>query len=642
MQSLLTRVGRASNCGCNTCIGVAKAAVRRSATGAEVKVPLRNAFTRLYTTIFATAAIVDATYKDDRRKDLEEQISEAKDAVARLQLQNTAAEVPLSAAESVPHDEGSYGGAMPLEPTETQPSLIASAELKRAPNSRLFDYYAGEHWAVFNGTNTRRTLRALKNTDYRMLEQCLRVSLKREKSPVPGSCLDEWAFNITQLVDYLLLEHDRISALQSEPPARSPLREAIDRLQSTGYPNIKSPNYGCMSTGEFPARLSKRMVRDINAAATDAPGTIERICYNLLTSQQPLTIHTYNTMIVHLNKAGHHKIAQCIIKSHFSHFKQHHSQTEAVVLNHDRKFGNYAAALRNVSIILKNSTMYFSRGGEYVLDSMVRALGGFRNTKNAVIVFCHGLATGLIIGPQGLYQLIARCIWKLDRALVLRLVRAFVDYPEQFEWMLTAEPAAQSILLHQMGYLLDVANLWRNQAIVNPGLDVNGIDRGGFRRFRITIALCSVERQLNQIDRVTRRIENTLAAVGGPQYDGMSRADAMEHVSMKASQVAEDYDFHMEAADPGTWVRRDFKVLESAETERRPRRVWTARDYETARAKLRVAMVMREVTDRRGELADYSLQLDGLDPKGVLPQGWKQELLDAGKVVRDPATAGLG
>src|SRR5690606_2239933 len=95
MQSFLTRAGRARNCRCNTCVGVAKTIVRRSTTGSEVKVSYRHAFTTLYTSIFATAAVVDAKYKDDRRKHLEDQINEAKDAVARLQLQNAAAELEV-------------------------------------------------------------------------------------------------------------------------------------------------------------------------------------------------------------------------------------------------------------------------------------------------------------------------------------------------------------------------------------------------------------------------------------------------------------------------------------------------------------------------------------------------------------------
>lgn len=643
MQSFLTRAGRARICRCNTCAGVAKTIIRRSTTGAEVKVSYRHAFTTLYTSIFATAAFVDAKFKDDRRKDLENQISEAKDAVARLQLQNAAAEVEVqpSIIERVANEGRDYGDSPILERADVRPSLIAPSNEPKTPTTRIFEQHGGEHWDVFHESNFRQSLRGLKRSDYRVLEQWLKASVEDGEVVVSGTKPEEWTFNVTQLVDYLLLEHDRRASQKALPPARTPLREAIDRLKAVGYPEFRWPSHDPTAFSVSRTRLSKRMARDI-AADKDALGTIERICYNLLTSQYPLTIHTYNTLIVHLNKAGHHKIAQCILQSHFAHFSQHHAQSQAVVLNHDREFGNYAAIHRNVSVILQNSSVYFSRGGNYLLDSMVRAYAGFCNMTDAILVFCHGLSVGLTIGPQALFQLIGLCIWRLDRAHAAELIRAFTDYPEQFEYMLTAEPTAQSILLHQMSYLLDVTGLWRHPSKLGPELKTYGLDPEKFRRFRMTIRICNIQRQFNHTARMTRRLEQILSTLETPKYKRMRRADAVRLVMGKAAQAAEDFDFHMEAAMPASWVDKDFKALKPIHAPRQRRRVWTEEDHETARASLRLAVLSKEVEDGGRRVADCSLELLEMNSEGGLEQRLQGEALYVPEAGRGQVAEAMG
>lgn len=640
MQSFLTRAGRARICRCNTCTGVAKTIIRRSTTGAEVKVSYRHAFTTLYTSIFATAAVVDAKFKDDRRKELDDQINEARDAVARLQLQNAAAEVEVqpSIIEKVTNEGRSYGDSPILERAEVRPSLIASPNEPKTPTTRIFEEHGGKHWDVFHEANFRRSLRGLKRSDYRILEQWLKATEGDGEVVVSGAQPEEWTFNVTQLVDYLLLEHDRRAAREGVALTRTPLREAIDRLKVVGYPEFRWPNQDPAAFNDSRTRLSKRMARDVTADK-DVLGTIERICYNLLTSQYPLTIHTYNTLIVHLNKAGHHKIAQCILQSHFMHFSQHHAQSQAVVLNHDREFGNYAGIHRNVSVILQNSSAYFSRGGNYLLDSIVRAYAGFCNMKDAVLIFCHGLSAGLTIGPQALFQLIGLCIWRLDRELAVDLVRAFTDHPEQFEYMLTAEPTAQSILLHQMNYLLDVTGLWRHPSKLGPELKAYGLDPERFRRFRITIKICSMERQYNHVARMTRRLEQIISTLETPKYKRMPRADAVRLVTEKAAQAAEDFNSHMEAAMPSSWVDKDFKALTPMHARRRRRRVWTESDHGTARAGLRLAVLSKEVEEGGRRVTDCSLELLEMNSGAGPEQRLQGEALYAPEAGRQVAEA---
>ena len=647
MQSLLTRAGRAHSCGCNTCFGLPKTIIRRSTTGAEVKVSYRHAFTTLYTSIFATAAVVDAKYKDDRRKHLEDQISEAKNAVARLQLQNAVAEAEVqpSALASVAHNGTADEGPTILDRAEIQPSLIAPPDKQESPNARIFEQYGGRHWDIFHPSKTERTLRALTTSDYRILERMLYATAEQDEPLISGRKPAHSAAYITRLVQFLLAEHDRMVALRNHPHLRSPLRETIDRLMSTGYPNISLARDDPMARKNLSFRLSKRMARDIHDATT-ACGIIERICYNLLTSQQPLTSHTFNTMIVYLSKFGRNNIAQCIIRCHFEQFRKHHPESEAVILNHDREFGNYAAAYRNVNVILNKYSTYLlpTRTGEAVLDSAVRAFAGFRNIKDAAVVLCHGLSLGITIGAQALLQLIGLSIWELDRSVALKLVRAFTDYPREFELMLTAEPGSYSVLLHQMDYLLDVAGLWRDPSKMRAQLEKYNLDPERFRRFRMMIAVHNIQQQLDQVERTVRRIERIIyRGVRTRQSKGISKADMVKRIAKEGTRAAADFDFHMEAAMPAMWLTNHIKTSNPINASQWRRRVWTARDHKRARANLRLAVLSKEVEDGAKQLANCSLEVREMDGNGVLRQEQPNELLDVGNIAREPVAAiGLG
>src|SRR5690349_21076475 len=84
MQTLLSRAGKAPRSGCKTCSNAIDTLGRR-ATSVRRKPTFTELFTACYSSVFATAAVVDAVRKDDRRKELDRQIEEVRKELADLQ-----------------------------------------------------------------------------------------------------------------------------------------------------------------------------------------------------------------------------------------------------------------------------------------------------------------------------------------------------------------------------------------------------------------------------------------------------------------------------------------------------------------------------------------------------------------------------
>src|SRR5579862_2032461 len=83
MQTIWSRAKPTpSSCRCTSCISVAAAIARRATTSAtRRRLKVGDTFTAFYSAIFATAALVDAKIKEDRRNGLDRMIQEAREDV---------------------------------------------------------------------------------------------------------------------------------------------------------------------------------------------------------------------------------------------------------------------------------------------------------------------------------------------------------------------------------------------------------------------------------------------------------------------------------------------------------------------------------------------------------------------------------
>src|SRR4051794_7375173 len=80
MQVLWSRVAQTrSSCHCRSCLNAATTIARRATTAASRRgLKVGDLFTACYSAVLATAAVADARVKDDRRKEWDRLIAEAK------------------------------------------------------------------------------------------------------------------------------------------------------------------------------------------------------------------------------------------------------------------------------------------------------------------------------------------------------------------------------------------------------------------------------------------------------------------------------------------------------------------------------------------------------------------------------------
>ncbi|CAI4212559.1 unnamed protein product [Parascedosporium putredinis] len=617
MQRFLTRAGKARGSRYNQLAG--GAGVPRAPNSWPVNA--RNAFTTLYTSVLATAAVVDAKRKDDRAKLLDSEIDQAKEAVARLRLENAEAEArlfPEIFGATIQADGGSRSlGRHKPRPTRTTPRLSADPTSTKMGvyEAQIWEWMGGQCWDVFHPQNYKRTLVKLNTTDHQSIQDWLdaTASSDREDKLMTVARPEEYESSVMGLVNTLLIEHDRMrwkKAKESEP--KSPLRIAIDRLLVRGLPNIWWDNRDLNALRWGRTELSARFRRDV--VGHDRLGTIERICYSLLTSLYPVTMHSYNTLIVQLTKAGHGRLAGCVTRAHFAHFRYHHPQSAAAVLYHDKEVFNHAGVSRKVNVIFRRLDSYLARGGCRLLEAMVGAYAGIGNLTDAVVVLCHGITLGLCVRSKELIKLIGQCIWNLDRSLAAMLIRSFTDNQEILKAVLESDPALKPVLLHQINYLLDVSNLWQQPASLAKRLREYNINPERFGRLRKALAILGVERELQQASQKLRQIEKSLGMQSQSPLAIPQDATLARRID-EALKIANKPSAHLRAAMPAAWAPRISPKDEEADrsfeagydptheiihghrrvSRKETPRVWDAEDYRAARMDLRIVALAKQV-----------------------------------------------
>lgn len=161
MQLLWSRAGQARHCGCKACSqaleGVGRRATTKVARRYRSPTSFTDFFTACYTSVFASAAIVDAIRKEDRRKELDQQLDEARrDLDALRQSTDSPAstdEVPVHSISTRP------------EPSETSISRYLADMRQAGEATTAFDSHLEAHQNDHQARSVvRRGLAALQQS----------------------------------------------------------------------------------------------------------------------------------------------------------------------------------------------------------------------------------------------------------------------------------------------------------------------------------------------------------------------------------------------------------------------------------------------------------------------------------------------
>lgn len=93
MQALWSRTGLSHRCACRACEQVLGAGRRATTKASRRKATFAEAFTALYSSVLATAAVVDAVRKEDRKVKVDAELEEVRNELSELRAKRALREL---------------------------------------------------------------------------------------------------------------------------------------------------------------------------------------------------------------------------------------------------------------------------------------------------------------------------------------------------------------------------------------------------------------------------------------------------------------------------------------------------------------------------------------------------------------------
>lgn len=448
MQVLWSRAAPTRSCHCSSCLQAATTIARRTTTAASRRqLKFGDLFTACYSTILATAAVADAKVKEERRREWDRLIAEAK--------------------------------GLPIEKKEEAHEPENAKERTRNPTPAVWD---GTCWTTAAPVKDARWTKQLKILDSH-LKQSLAEPAKRlwkQSAAVEEDWDDDddpegillprepknqlqvymMEHNIAKLVARLLLHSKVKSATRSSTATAGRLQfsaqmeEMTRRIEALQRGDTRLPLYSFhdpASVKKERAELHNSLVAlysrtSVNGSNIDV--MIAKICYNLLVSTAPPNITTYNILIDCFTRLKEYELGDLVVESFLleSRYKPNPA-TIRLILHHFAEKGDSIGfrrivrrmrgvdqdmrvkrrALSNLQLsevqswALKNKVVH--RNGQLVqkmprnatiFDSLIQGCLTLTDVRSAIRYFRAALREGYEVKSRTLFQIVEACLQQLD------------------------------------------------------------------------------------------------------------------------------------------------------------------------------------------------------------------------------------
>ena len=293
MKSIWSKVGQAHHCGCHACKTAVHGAGRRVTTASRRKVTFAEIFTAAYSSVFASAAVVDAIHKDDRRKDLDRQLDEARRDLAELKERNrtipehdqTHDSVESSIANLTSDQMNELWSTLRLFYTHRpyykeihKPATLRDSELRQKLQR--------EHYGCPDSNSVKTTRRS----DLERLQQAMLIeesdSSIQQTDPRGQEQMEHLTRGMAGLVGNMMY---RVGAKADEFSMPSPSFDAAHKLLEEGYPHYSFPQVDPESARENVKNLNRANRSIINDKRIRMKEKVGKVCCNLLLSRFPLS-----------------------------------------------------------------------------------------------------------------------------------------------------------------------------------------------------------------------------------------------------------------------------------------------------------------------------------------------------------------
>ncbi|KAI2610669.1 uncharacterized protein GGS25DRAFT_513201 [Hypoxylon fragiforme] len=432
MNSLWSRAVQAqSSCRCRLCHHSGHSIIRRSATTAtRRKVSAADVFTACYTTILGTATIIDANRKEARRKDLDRRLEQARAALGTLSMKESTG-------------QRNWGGSDPDNAITIDPSRIQS------PNSER-DALLQELGDICE--TTRRPLLPPSwiqtQLEWAQVEAAIAAEERDPEIFLREPKTDQQLQRTTTMTQESLRKQDYED--------RGHLKEEM--LQNAHYPSYHHPSADVDAAARSRFRLGEAIRRIFNHATTSKE-IVAKICYNLITSSSPPSIHTYNVLIAGFNRIRRPDLAQVVIDSYIYNTAWPATQQTMGLRDTIQRMRGVKDTGLHFRIVNKNrintrdwldwATKYCaSRKYAYVQ----RARRG-NDIGHASMSFISCLRNGGIVTIDTLQKLLTACLATVDHASARRLAIGFAKHARKFATMVRQIVYHESITTAHMCWL---------------------------------------------------------------------------------------------------------------------------------------------------------------------------------------------
>lgn len=349
MQVLWSRAAQASSsCRCSSCLHAATTLARRTTTAASKRrLKISDVFTACYSTILATAAFADAKVKEDRRKEWDRLIEEAKNpSKGKKKGRRDTEEEPGPGINDwdvqKPH-------GVPIEATEVPVAIFKP--VRDLSNSIYKPHVddALDSWGLPPRTPIPPLAHPLEGVDFWLKDSTAARILARDVDSAyepgldqDGQWIDEYfdpdLWNrepkkplhlekiedmVASLVSKILQESNVFSMhIADKPPEIQPqMAEMAQRFVDLNIGESRWPQYKYddIEVVESQRKELHQTLWALCFAASNGQAnlnvTITKMCYNLLVSTAPPSITTYNILLDEFMKMRQFNLAQIIVDS---------------------------------------------------------------------------------------------------------------------------------------------------------------------------------------------------------------------------------------------------------------------------------------------------------------------------------------
>lgn len=449
--------------------------------------------------MFASAAIIDAVRKDERRKDLDDKLERARQDLNDLRA-NGASEACASTNTSAILSQGQMDVLWnslkdiylnrPYMKEIHNPAMVTASELM---DSLRHDYYRSP---------SPSTLKSNRQTDYAKLERA--ITLEQDDYPVlPFEAqtrrhLAKDTAAVEKLIGQLL---DRVRFM-SDSKAPAPSYDEARALYNERSPQYIFSSINRSEAGANSQRLNERLRSITDSSTLNLREKVGRVCYNLLVSAHPPDMHTYNTLIVAFDKCGSHALSEALVHSFFfDRLLKPTPSTYVAILNHYRNTNNHGQFLRalacltgvdsvtggkirrraNADIVespvlhswASDTTRRTMTGNwvyehvplhQHLVEEVIRGLLHFQLFDQAASFFVSCLSSGVQISARVMRQVLDDCVYALDWRGAIRLVQGFSQHQKRLRALLADDSEESSAyVVDRLYMLLDVCGLTPGQ-----------------------------------------------------------------------------------------------------------------------------------------------------------------------------------